>query len=517
MSEEQQATTVKNTVTIESAGACKKKVIVEIPREAIQKSTDEQYETLRKEVILPGFRKGRAPRRLLEKRLGKETSEQIKLKLLAGASEAAVKDNKIDVLREPDIDYEKIVLPAEGPMKFEFEVEVRPEFELPPLEGIAVEKRKIEVTDEQITGEIEQLRKWSGVWSPREDGKAELNDQVVGDVVLKVEGVEQPQKLENIEIYIRHNGFVADVPVENLDELLTGAVSGDVKKTSVTAVKTYFREDYRGKKIDVEITIRDIKWLKPAELNEDFFKRLAVKDQAELREGLRDRLQGRIEAEVRTEMAEQIYKHLLEKATFDLPLDIVGDQAATVLRRQYANLLTRGLAREQIEEHMSQLQASSEEQAKNQLKTFFIMDKVAEKLGIQTTDEEINGHIARLAIQRKQRPERLKEEMMRDGSLVQFRTEIRDEKCIAKLLESAKVTEVAAAKKPVKAEKAVKAEKPAKHEKPVKTEKEAKAEKPAKQEKPAKKEPRKTAEPKEKETKKHKTPPAHRGKKKTQG
>jgi trigger factor len=506
MVEEQQETALKNTVTIESAGPCKKKVIVEIPRETIQKATDEHYETFRKEVILPGFRKGRAPRRLLEKRFGKEATEQVKLKLLADASDSAIKDNKIVFLREPDIDYEKVELPADGPMKFDFEVEVHPEFELPSLEGIPVEKKKIEVTDEQITREIEQLRKWSGVWAPREEGKAEPDDEVIADVVLNVEGVEQPEKLDNTEIFVRHNGFVGAVPVENLDELLTGARSGNVKKTSVTVPKTYFREEYRGKKVDVEITVRDIKWLKPAELNEDFFKRFGVKDEPELRKGLRDRLQGRLEAEVRTEMAEQIYKHLLEKITFDLPLDIVGDQAATVLRRQYANLLARGLAREQIEEQMSQLQSASEQQAKNQLKTFFIMDKVAEKLGIQTTDEEINGYIARLAIQRKQRPERLKEEMSRDGSLAQFKLEVRDEKCIDKILESAKVTEVAAVKKPARAEKAVKAEKPAKQEKPAKAEREAKAEKPAKQEKPAKKEAKKTAEPEEKEAKKHKTP-----------
>jgi trigger factor len=81
--EQEQAVTSKNTVTIEEAGPCKKKVIVEVPEETIKGATDEQYETLRKEALVPGFRKGRAPRRLLEKRFGKETSEQIKLKLLA--------------------------------------------------------------------------------------------------------------------------------------------------------------------------------------------------------------------------------------------------------------------------------------------------------------------------------------------------------------------------------------------------------------------------------------------------
>jgi len=84
--EEQESTALKNTVTIEEAGPCKKKVIVEIPEEAIKNATDEQYNTLRKEAMVPGFRKGRAPRRLLEKRFGKETTEQVKLKLLSDAS-----------------------------------------------------------------------------------------------------------------------------------------------------------------------------------------------------------------------------------------------------------------------------------------------------------------------------------------------------------------------------------------------------------------------------------------------
>jgi len=110
-----------------------------------------------------------------------------------------------------------------------------------------------------------------------------------------------------------------------------------------------------------------------------------------------------------------------------------------------------------VDEQMEQLRAGSEEQAKEQLRTFFIMDKVAEKLEIEVSEEEINGHIARVAIQRGQRPEKMKEQMERDGSLSQFRLEIRQSKCISKLLESATVTEREADAKSKKSE-----EKPAK-------------------------------------------------------
>ena len=447
----------ENIVTIEDAGPCKKKVIIERPEEAIKQETDKQYGELLKEAQIPGFRKGRAPRRLLEKRFGKEVSEQVKLKLLADASESAVKDNELQTLGEPDFDIESIEMPESGPMRFDFEVEVRPEFELPVLEGIPVTKTKLEVTDEQIDREIEQMRRLSGVWTPRgEEDAVEPDDQIVADVILKVEGVEEDEKLDNTDIYVRANGFVGGIPVEKLDELLVGAKAGETRETSVEVPKTFFREEYRGKKVDVKIEIKDIKWLKPGELDENFFSQIGVEDEDELRERIRDTLQSRLEEQGRTEMTEQIYQYLLDNTDFELPLDIVGEQATTVLQRQYTNLIMRGLSREQIDEHLEQLQAGSEQQAEQQLKTFFIMDKVAEKLDISVNDEEINGQIAQLAIQRGQRPEKMKEQMERDGTLTQFSLQVRQNKCIAKMLETAQVTEKKAKKSKKKAEKAAK-------------------------------------------------------------
>lgn len=465
--EQEQPRTARNVVTVEDAGPCKKKVVIEVPEESIKEAIDEQYKELGREAVLPGFRKGRAPRRLLEKRFGKETNEQIKLKLLAEASEAAIKDKELDILGDPDIDYEKIELPDSGAMKFEFEAEVRPEFELPELEKIPVKREKLAVNDEQIDREIEQLRRWSGLWTPREEGKIEADDQIIADVLLKPELTEEEKtqqaeqaaqaekgeevdegqaleaetKLDNTEIYVRTNGFVGAVPVEKLDELLIGAQVGDTRTTTVEVPKTYFREEYRGRKVEISIEVKDIKYLKPAEMNEAFLQRYNVESEADLRERVRDNLEQQQESRVRSDMNDQIYQYLLDNIDIDLPLDIVGRQAGTILQRQYINLLQRGLSRQQIEEQMEQLRAGSEDQAKEQLKTFFIMDKVADKLEIEVTEEEINGHIAQIAIQRGQRPEKMKEQMERDGSLAQFRMDVRQNKCINKLLETADISE----------------------------------------------------------------------------
>jgi len=447
MSENQELEMLKNKVTIEEAGACKKKIIVEIPEETIKNVTDKQYKELGSDAVVPGFRKGRAPRRLLEKRFGKEIIEQVKLKLLSEAGDSAVKDNQIDVLREPDIDFEKIELPAEGPLKFDFDVEVRPEFDLPELEGIAIERRKQEVTKEQINEEIKQLQKWSGLWAPRKDGAAKLDDQIIAEVILKIEGVEEEEKLSNIEIHVKPNSFIGAIPVEKLDELLVGVKISDTKQINIEVPKTHFKKEYRGKKVDIQITIKEIKSLEPAELNEDLFKKIGVKDKKELQDKINDTLQMRLEQQSKTEMTEQIYKYLLDNTNFELPSDIIAEQSASLLQRQYSNLLMRGLSSEQVEEQMEQLRAGSEQQAKEQLETFFMMDKIANKLNIEVSEEEVNGHIAQLAIQRGQRPEKMREEMVRDGSLAQFRLQVRENKCTAKLLESAKITEVKPGKK----------------------------------------------------------------------
>jgi FKBP-type peptidyl-prolyl cis-trans isomerase (trigger factor) len=103
-------------------------------------------------------------------------------------------------------------------------------------------------------------------------------------------------------------------------------------------------------------------------------------------------------------------------------------------------LLTQGLGRDQIEQQMDVLRASSEDQAKEQLKAFFVIDKVCDKLNIEVSEEEVNGHIAQLAVQRGQRPERMREQMERDGSLSQFKLEIRQGKCVSELLKSASKT-----------------------------------------------------------------------------
>ena len=440
--ENEEIAEVKNLVTIEDAGICKKKITVEVPQESIKKMLEEQYKELKDEALVPGFRKGRVPARLLEKKFGKEVAEQVKLKLLAQASDAAIKDNNIESLGEPDVDFEKVEMPSSGPMKFSFEVEVRPEFELPALEGIEINKPKFEVTDSQVDEELKGLQKRAGIWTPQEGGKAEVGDQVIADIEVKAEDEAEPTRSDNDEVLIRKNGFVGGVAVPELDELLTGAKQGDVKTATVDVPATFYNEKYRGKKVEVKISIKDVKRQVPAELNADFFAKFGIADEAELKQRLREMLSDRHEQQARDAMTEQVYKYLGDNVSFELPAAIVADQSSRILQREYVNLMMRGVPKEELEGHLQELRAGSEARAKEQLKVFFIMDKISSKLGVEVSEDEINGHIARIAAQRNKRPEKMRDEMVRDGSLAQFSLQVREEKCVSKLLETAKINDV---------------------------------------------------------------------------
>jgi trigger factor len=399
-------------------------------------------------------------------------------------------------------------------LKFDFEIEVRPEFQLPGLEGIPVEKPWFEVTDEAIEQEIAQLQKKLGTWKPK-DGKIAADDQLIADVVLKPQEGET-EKIENTEIYVRHRAFVGKVPVDKLDDLLIGAKAGDVRTTATEVPSTFFDEKYRGKKVDVEIKINDIKELQPSPLDENFFRRFGTANKDELVKMLRQRNEANIERQQKEAMRQVVRQYLLDRVDFDLPADIVADQSKHLLQRQYTRLLMQGVKTEEIQQQMEQLKASSDEQAKEQLKSFFVMDAVAKKFDIKTTEEEINGYIAQAAVYRQVRPEKLREQMSRDGSLAQVALEIREIKCIDKILDSAELVEVESAKitdvKPAKA-----AEKPALSTRgeqsrtmpkgPEKAEPKA-VKKPAKKKEPQKKEEKpKEEKPKEKkETKTAKKP-----------
>jgi trigger factor len=157
---------------------------------------------------------------------------------------------------------------------------------------------------------------------------------------------------------------------------------------------------------------------------------------------VRENAEQRAQNEQKSSMYDQVRKQLLDKVELELPEKMTGRQTARVLRNQAMDLAYRGVPEQQIEQQIAELRSSSEEEAKRQLKLFFILDQAAKDLNIEVNDQEVNGRITMMALYQGRRPEKLRQQMQRSGEIESLFLSIRDQKTLDKILESAKITDV---------------------------------------------------------------------------
>lgn len=445
-------------VQVEDLGGLRKKMTVTVPREAIDEQLDEQYGQMRTEATVPGFRKGRAPRRLLEKRFGNEVKSTIVQQVLGSGYLAAVDKAALKVIGDPLIwakpkgsDSEELVdvqkaldlvkLPEDGPLTFSCEIEVRPEFELPDLENIPLTKPVVTITDDDVTNQLNRYRMSRGTYEVvHEDGTVQADDMLYVDLKMSCDGTVLKQ-LEMVRMAAR--GQVIDgVTLERLGDTLAGAKVGETRMASGQIPDDYAKAEYRGKQADFEFKVREIQRLKLPELNEAFFKGLGFENESDFREYIRKDLESRVGEQIRQAMAAQVYKYLEEKTSFELPPRLSERQADRVLVRHMVELYRQGIPPAEVEKRIDEIKTSSRELAAREMKRFFIMEKLAEQFeDVEVTEGEINNLIATIAYRQGRRFDRVRDELAKGGGLTNLYLQIRDEKLIDRLVKKAQVTE----------------------------------------------------------------------------
>ena len=429
------------TVEIDDLGAWQKKIALTIPRAEIDAELEKEFKELRQSADVPGFRKGRAPLALVEKRFGSDVANQAKYRLLARAFEQIDDENDFEVLGEPDLKLDDVELPDEGDFTLEYQIEVKPEFELPELEGVQIAKSIVDVTPERVDAALQSLRERLGRHEDITDEGAQNGDTVRCDVTLKVEGQDEPEVITDHTLPVAEQGGVGGVLIEKLDGLLKGAKIGDTKAAKSTAPESHANEDYRGKQVDIEITVKGIHRHIPAELNAEFFERLGVADEAELRQLLEDDLEQQADQEAKREMSRQAQEYLLDSLDFELPPNITARHANRALQKRFYDLMGMGVTADKISENIERLKAATAEEAGKELKLTFILDAVADKMEIQVTEAEINGWIAMIARRQHRRPEKVRDELRRDGRINDLAQQIRHEKALERILENASIVD----------------------------------------------------------------------------
>ena len=436
-------------VQIAEIGTLRKELRITIPARIIAEHLDYNYSELMHDVVVPGFRKGRAPRKLVEKRFGSEVRESLTTSLVGQSFFAATENHNLEVLGDPlfrieteqgaklvefDEALQHLKLPASGDFSYVCEVEVKPTFELPELKGIPVRTPQITITDQMIDEELLRQRKLRGRFEPFSEGGAQRDDLLVADVTLYVD--DQPVKSEeNVQIGVRPSA-IDGIRLPQLADALSDVGTGQTRSVTCTIPDDYERADLRGKPARLEFRVHEIKRLIPLS-TEEFLKRGGFASEAEARDFYRAAMESERDELIERARKEQICDYLLSNTRLELPEKLSTRQIERAALRRMLDLRLRGVPDSDILAQADALRASAKEDVTRSLKLSFILAKVAEKLEVDVTDEEVNTEIARIARRYNRRFDRVRDELQRDGLLDQLAEQIRHDKCVERLLADA--------------------------------------------------------------------------------
>jgi trigger factor len=237
---------------------------------------------------------------------------------------------------------------------------------------------------------------------------------------------------------------VDGVTLEKLGEALVGAKAGDTRSISGQIPDSYIKPELRGKQADFEFKVREIQRLKLPEMNEAFLKSWGFDNEQELRDWVRKDLESRTGEEVKRAMAGQVYKYLEDSVSVELPPRLSEKNAGRALARTMIEYYRQGIPPAEVEKRLDEIKTTSREVAQQQMKRFFIMEKLAEQFeDVEVGEEEINNLIATIAYRQGRRFDRVRDELVKEGGITTLYLQLRDEKLIDRLIDKAEVKEKA--------------------------------------------------------------------------
>ena len=437
-----------NKVKIEDAGPARKRLTITIPAEIIDEKLQESLSTLATETALPGFRKGKVPQKLLERRFGSNVRTETKNQLVANAYAAAIEENQIKPVGEPEPNEEMKNLELEPgkPLTFSLEVEVVPSFDMPSFDKIEIKKPMLEITKEHIENELKRQQYANGEPSKIEENFKE-GDRLEGYATVTKVGEEEPFFREDKVLVIMPGtddggrGQVLGLLIDGLHDMLKGKRVGDTIEIDTVGPEAHEREDIRGVKLHISFEIRGAVHITAAEPSV-VAERFGLPSEEILREQIKFALEHRRDEEQSSAMREQAVDQLAEMVEFDLPEKLSSQQAARNLEQYRLELLYRGMTPEEAETNLAEIRGDSEAQTKNRLKRFFLLHRLGEHFKVDVSEQEVNGRIAAIGAQRNIRPEKLRSELAQAGRLGEVARLIRDQKAADRLVSQVKQVEV---------------------------------------------------------------------------
>ncbi len=428
----------KNFVTIK----------VEIEADEFQKEVNKAVRNLSQKANIPGFRKGRVPRKILEMRLGKEGLLFEALEsYMPAAIDQIVQDYELDLIDQPELKVDKMEEGSDVLVTLIFEV--TPEVELPDLETIEIEKLKVNVTDEMVDEAIKNMQK--------QNAELENVDRASEDEdVVEVEYVTSVLD-EDGSVLKSHDPATADVDLglqelrAEVKEALKGHVSGDSVSATVNVEKDYSDPEVAGKQVRYDMTVKQVKVKKYPELDAAFFEKMlgkAVDNEAAFREEVKNRLIDRMTQESDSMAESAAVVKVAELATVELPETLVKRQIEHIQKEDAEN------AQKRFQKSMNDVLAESgmnqeeydnrvKEQAEKTVRQYLVLDALSGDFEVSIEKADFESEVAPLATAYNVSSDNILKAIFKDQNRVmEMGNRIRYKKTTKALLEKIKINEV---------------------------------------------------------------------------
>ena len=428
------------TVEVTSVGPCRKHVAVTVSEADIETLRDECLDEFSEQAEVPGFRQGHVPRSLLQKRFKSELSDQVKQKVLLQSLEQMSEDNDIDPINQPDIDVDSLDIPDAGDFRYEFDVEVRPEFDVPDYTGFVIDRPSGDVTDEEFTAFKQQFIE-SYSQPSKVDRPAKSGDSLLCDMTFTHDGKEIREN-EGVPTRLRPSLRFQDAVANDFDKLMDGASAGDSRTTEVTISLQSTVVEMRGEKVDVAVTVKEVREHIMPGMDKEFLDQFDCESPEQLDEQIKASLERQVEYQQRQTAREQVLEKITESADWDLPESLVEQQTENALRREILEMTQAGFTREQISARENEIRQNAIENTRKALKEHFVLDRIATKENIECEQADIDQELLMMSFQSGEPLRRVRARMIKNGMIENMEAQLRERKAIDFILENASFEDV---------------------------------------------------------------------------
>jgi trigger factor len=429
------------SIKVDKPSACQRHITVTIPREEIERYYDKGFTELMDTANVPGFRAGRAPRKLVEARFRKEVSDQVKGSLLMDSMTQITEDESFSAISEPDFDPLAVTLPDDGPMTFEFDLEVRPEFDLPEWKSLKIERPVREFNKKDVDKRVEQVLARHGRLIPF-DGPAAAGDYITCNLTFKNGAVELSSSKEEV-IRIRPVLSFRDGKIEAFDKLMKGVKAGQTREATAKLTADAPNESLRGQEITAVFEVLEVKKLETPELTSELLSELGgFETEGELRDAIQEDLKRQLEYTQQQEARRQITAALTESANWQLPPELLRRQSRRELERAVLELRRNGFTDAEIQAYENDLRQNSAASTAKALKEHFILERLAEDQNFEASPEDYQSEITLLAAQSGESVRRVRARLEKGGLMDSLRNQIIERKVIELVLSHAQFKDV---------------------------------------------------------------------------